>query len=146
MHFKNLLQQSIAAKNTNLIESVQRRAARWIKSYFDPLTIQWTKSSDECLRELEWPSLGQRRNYGCVTMLYAILNKLTPIKFSDYFQINDLLTRSHPLTIRCLPSSINAFCHSFFVNSIFIWNLIPFDVLATSVNHFKLKLKLFVCF
>ena len=62
MHFKNLLQQSIAAKNINLIESVQRRAARWIKSYFDPLTIQWTKSSDECLRELEWPSLGQRRN------------------------------------------------------------------------------------
>ena len=81
------------------------------KSYFDPLIFQWTKSSDECLRELEWASLEQRCNYACVTMLYAILNKFTSIKFSDYFQINDLPTRSHPLTIHCLPSSINAFRH-----------------------------------
>ena len=109
----NVVWTLYTAKNINLIESVQCRAARWIKSYFDPLTFQWTKSSDECLRELEWPSLEQRHNYACVTMLYAILNKFTPIKFSDYFQINDLPTQSHPLTIRCLPSSINAFRHSF---------------------------------
>ena len=38
--------------------TAQHRAAKWIKS---SLTFQWTKSSDECLRELEWPSLEQRR-------------------------------------------------------------------------------------
>ena len=84
--------------------------------------------------------------HACVTILYTILNKLTPIKFSDYFQINDLSTCSHPLTVHCLPSSINDFRHSFFVNSIFMWNSIPFDVLTTSVNHFKLKLNYVFCF
>jgi len=42
----------MSAKNINKIESVQRRAAKWIKSSFDPLTFQWSKSSDVCLREL----------------------------------------------------------------------------------------------
>ena len=101
------------SKNIGLIESVQRRAARWIKSFFDPLTLQWSKSSSECIRELGWPSLELRRNYACIVMLYTILNNLTPIKFSDYYQLNELSTRSHPLTIYPLPSSINGYRYSF---------------------------------
>ena len=37
------------SKNIDLLESVQCRAAQWIKSSFDPLTLQWTKSSSECI-------------------------------------------------------------------------------------------------
>ena len=81
------------SKNINLIELVQHKAARWIKSSFDPTTFQWTKSSDECIRELRWPFLELRNSYVCVVMLYAILNN------SDYFQLNYLPIRSHPLTI-----------------------------------------------
>jgi len=53
------------------------RAAKWIKSSFDPLTFQWSKTSDVCLKELAigWPSLEKRRYYACITMLYAILHK-----------------------------------------------------------------------
>ena len=40
------------SKNIDLIESVQRRAARWIKSSFDCTAFRWTKSSSECLDEL----------------------------------------------------------------------------------------------
>jgi len=32
------------AKNINMLESVQRRTAKWIKSSFDPLTFQWYKN------------------------------------------------------------------------------------------------------
>ena len=45
------------SKNTDLMELLQCRAAQWIKSSFDPLTLQCTKSSSECIRELGWPSL-----------------------------------------------------------------------------------------
>ena len=99
------------SKNIGLVESVQRRAARWIKSFFDPLTSQWTKSSSECIRELGWPSLELRCNYACIVMLYTILNNPTPIKFSEYYQLNKLSTRSHPLTIYSLQwLSIFLFC------------------------------------
>ena len=45
------------SKNINLLEPVQQRAARWIKSFFDSLTLQWTKSSGECIRGFGWLSL-----------------------------------------------------------------------------------------
>ena len=128
------------AKNIDLIESVQRRAARWIKSSFDPLTLQWTKSSSECIRELGWPSLELRRTYACIVILYAILSNLTPITFSEYYQLNELSTRSHPLTIYPLPSSINGYRYSFFVNSVFLWNSVLHDVLSAPWSFFKYKL------
>ena len=60
------------SKNIDLIESVQCRAARWIKSSFDPLTLQWTKSSSECIRELGWPSLELRRTYACIVICFML--------------------------------------------------------------------------
>ena len=77
-------------------------------------------------------------------MLYAILNQFTPIKFSDYFQMNNLPTRSHSLTIHLLPSSINAFRYVFFINCVFTWNSIPFDVLSASTKNVKQRLKCFL--
>ena len=144
LEYCNVVWNLHTSKNIDLIESVQRRAARWIKSSFDSTVFRWTKSSSECLDELRWPSLEMRRNYMCVVMLYAILKNFTPIKFSDYFQLNDFSTRSHSLTILPLPSSINTFRYSFFVNTVFFWNSIPFDVLSTPMNHFKRKLKQFL--
>ena len=35
-----------------LLESVQNRAVRWIKSYWDPSTFRWSKSSSVCIKEL----------------------------------------------------------------------------------------------
>ena len=37
------------SKDISMLESVQRRAARWIKSKYDPNLYKWTKSSDVCL-------------------------------------------------------------------------------------------------
>ena len=47
----------------NLLESVQNRAARWIKSYWDPSALKRSKSSTICIKELNWPSLKIRRQY-----------------------------------------------------------------------------------
>ena len=70
-------------------------------------------------------------------MLYAILNNLTPIIFSEYYQLNKLLTRSHPLTIYLLPSSINGYRYSLFVNLVFLWNSVPYDVLSAPWSFLK---------
>ena len=78
-------------------------------------------------------------------LLYAILNNFTPIKFSDYFQYNELTTRSHPLTIYPISSSINGYQYSFFVNTIFLWNSITYDVLSVPLPFLDINLNNF-CF
>ena len=89
-----------SSKNIELIESVQCRAAQWIKSSFDPLMLQWTKSSRESMRELGWPSLELWCNYVCIVLLYAILNNLTPINFS--IMINLMTSQLIPILWRII--------------------------------------------
>ena len=102
-----------AVGDIKMIESVQHRSARWIKSFYNPVLQKWTKSSDACVSELGWPSLHLRRKYFSVLMIYSIL-KEAPIVFSRYFQFNSLPTRSHPLTL-VLPSGIITKCLSTFL-------------------------------
>ena len=126
-----------------MIELVQHRSARWIKSFYNPVLQKWTKSSDACVSELGWPSLHLRRKYFSVLMIYSIL-KEAPIVFSRYFQFNSLPTRSHPLTLVLPSSSLNAYRHSFFVAAPFLWNTIPFEILSEAKrNIFKFKLRHF---
>ena len=51
-------------KNINTLEHVQLRAARWAAgSRWDTSSYCWSKSSDDCLKELNWPSIHQRPTY-----------------------------------------------------------------------------------
>ena len=128
-----------------LLESVQNRAARWIKSFWDPIAQRWSKSSSVCVRELKWPTLKVRRDYFSIWTLYSILHQATAIDFSSYFHFNNLPTRSHPLTLNLVSSSINAFRHSFFVASPLLWNSVPPDILSQpAAPIFKQKLKHFL--
>ena len=44
--------------NIDLLEKVQRRAARWsCGSQWNPSSLSWSKSSEVCLKELLWPTL-----------------------------------------------------------------------------------------
>jgi len=50
-------------KNINVLESVQRRAARWASnSRWIPSSYCWSKSSDDCFQKLNWPSIQKRHN------------------------------------------------------------------------------------
>jgi len=74
-------------KDKAVLESVQRKAARWIESKYDPCAYQWTKGSDICLEELKWPSLEHRRNYYAVLMLYSILHSFPPSHLMSTFSL-----------------------------------------------------------
>ena len=86
------------SSNIKLIESVQCRAARWICSTWNPQSHQWSKSLDDCISELQWPSLQSRWQFLSLSIFYDIWKGRTGINFSDYFEFNMLCTRSHSLT------------------------------------------------
>ena len=87
------------AKNINCLEHVQHRAAHWASgSRWNPSSYCWTKSSDDCLVELKWPSIHQRHVYFSVCQVHDILHHHNSTK---HFQLsNNTSTRSHPLTIQ----------------------------------------------
>ena len=121
-------------KNSIALERVQNHGSRWIcGSRFCPRTYKWSKSSEECCTELSWPSLSTRRKHLSLTIIYDILHHHISLKFSNYFTFSSAAsTRSHSLSILCKQSSINSYHYSFFVNSVFWWNSIPFDILSTT--------------
>ena len=134
-----------AAQDISLLESVQHRAAHWIKSFWDSSTNKWSKSSINFVNELGWPSLKARRDYISIWTLYSIFHKRIAIDFSKYFQFNTLSTRSHSLTLNLVCSTINTFRHSFFVAVPFLWNFLPPTILSQpTAGSFKHKLKHFL--
>ena len=134
-------------KNTFALEKIQNHGARWIcGSRFCPPTFKWSKSSEECCEELHWPSLSTRRKYLTLTTIYDMLHHHISLPFSDYFTFSTAPTRSHSLSLLCKQSSINSYRYSFFVNSIFLWNSIPFSILSISHHaSFKRLLYSFLC-
>ena len=101
-------------KNISALEKIQNRGAHWVcGSRFCTRTFKWSKSTQDCNRELFWSSLVIRRNYLSVTTMYDILHNHISLHFSDYFIFSDAPTRSHSLSIMCKQSSINSYRYSF---------------------------------
>ena len=123
---------SYTAHDIDLLESVQNRAAHWIKSYWDPSALKWSKSSKICIKELNWPSLNVCQHYiSILTLYYFILCTWNSCyQFHKVIQFNKFTTQTHTLTLNLASSTINTFRHSFYCCSIFmefhtIWNFIP---------------------
>jgi len=103
-------------------------AAHWVcGSRWDPSVFSWTKLSDQCFHQLEWP---------CLKLCHAYLSKLLvtfaplcpPIQGntpSEFFRCNLQLTHSNALFLE-----------------IYIWNKIPFNLLLmTDRNTFRRAVK-----
>ena len=66
-------------KNINSLEHVKHRAACWASGgRWNPCSYSWSKSSDECITELKWPSIHQRHVYFsiCQVMTFYIVTTL----------------------------------------------------------------------
>ena len=85
--------------------SVLACGSRW-----SPMQNRWSKSSDDCLHELCWPTLSSRRNYLSVSMIYDILHgRYNSLNFSDYCSFNSSSTRAHTLSLIPLQSTIDSY-------------------------------------
>ena len=122
-------------RNVKAIESVQRRAARWV-------TGRWSNYShpSEMVKELKWRSLQQRRVDNRLTMIYKMRNGLVGIDTrSILVPMSGMTAAAHPhryLVPRL--GRIDVHTNSFFVRSVVQWNALPNDVAAApSADAFK---------
>ena len=89
------------ALDVNKIEAVQKTApaARWIFAEWNYSNFSWNKFYDDCLHEVNWPSLASCPHYYIIDYLHNMLHKRNYLLFDDYFKINSSATLSHPLCI-----------------------------------------------
>ena len=57
-------------------------------------------------------------------------------KLSDYCKLNTSCTRAHSMTLVPPQSTINSYRFSFFVNTAFLWNTVPYDIVTLSAPKF----------
>ena len=127
-------------KSINSLEHVQRQAARWASgSRWNPCSYSWSKSSDECITELKWPSIHQRHVYFSICQVHDILHCYN---FVNHFQLSNTPTRSNSLSIQPIQSSVSSYRYSFFINSPFYGTL--FLMPSSGLNSLALSTLLFV--
>ena len=129
-------------KNINTLEHVQLRAARWAAgSRWNKSSHCWSKSSEDCVRELKWPPIHRRHTYFSICQVHDIFCNRNCTAFSDYFDLSSI----RPLNIRPASSTINSYRYSFFINSPFLWNAIPCGILQIAESKlFRSALRRFL--
>ena len=110
-----------------LLEKVQRRAARWIFNDYSRFS-----SVSAMLTELSWPSLQTRHKTSRLKILYKILNHQLAISIPSYYLPSMRATRSYPLHYIIPSSSTKSYQYSFFSKSIAEWNTFPLNIIETS--------------
>ena len=113
-------------KDIQCVESVQRRAARFVHKDYSRHS-----SVTSMLQSLEWPDLESRRRENDLTMFYKILSRQVNIDFPSNLEGNSNQTRLTRASLRDLYqfrqhfSSINVHKYSFFVRTVSHWNALP---------------------
>ena len=74
-------------KNIQILEAVQRRAARFVKNDYSSVTAM--------MQDLEWPTLEERRWVIKVTMLFKNLNDIVCIPADQYLVSISNTVRRH---------------------------------------------------
>lgn len=125
----------------NMLERVQRRAARFILSKYSP-----TESVTEMLCTLQLPTLAERRQLARMKFFLLSKNKLnfnttkylTPRRGRNLRGINDY-------TYEVPQQRVNVYANSFFPKTIRQWNALPLPLLhCDSLERFEEGLKEFV--
>ena len=124
-------------ENTSKIESVQRRAARWVSNRH-----RQTSSVGDMLEILEWPSLKIRRRQNRLTTFYKfhtgdlVINSKTKPKKKPTNTYNTRHSHSCSYLLKTRTQDYRE--QSFFPRTVNDWNLLPSEtVLAESVVAFK---------
>ena len=121
------------ASKINKLESVQRRAARFVVGDY-----RTTSSTSQMIHDLEWPSLQQRREDSKVVLVYMIVHALVDIQSTSYLHPQCIATRGHTLR-RAFPfCRTGIYRYSFFPSGIRLWNQLPAH-LATIISLDTLK-------
>ncbi|MEW8547929.1 MAG: reverse transcriptase family protein, partial [Candidatus Thiodiazotropha sp.] len=127
----------IYKKDKIIIENVQRRATRLVKSISH-------MSYENRLRELGLPTLEYRRLRADMVQVYKILNGIDKIDVDKLFTMaSHRRTRGHSLKLFKPRARLNTRRQSFSNRIVDTWNLLPETVVrAPSLNSFKSRLNI----
>ena len=116
-------------------EKVQRRAARWVASDYNPMS-----SVTYLLDQLHWKSLQSRRCIDRLNLLYRVLHHALPsIQLPEYFKPTSYPTRLHHQYRYIIPPTRTlAYQQSYFPRTIKQWNNLPNHIIDTeSLEQFN---------
>ena len=124
-------------RNTNKIEMVQRRCARYVTGNFDR-----TSSVTSMLNCLSWPTLEERRRQYRLAVMYRILHNQVDIHWQSFLTKTSSCTRGHSCRL-FVPFCKNCvYASSFFPRTSKDWNNLTFDPAdAPSLDIFTRKLR-----
>ena len=121
------------SQNINKLETIQRRAARFVMSNYDRHS-----SVSEMLHVLQWSRLQERRNVQSLLIFYKILNGLVDVSLPDGVTPGRTLNRGHSRKFTHILPRINAYKFSFFPRVLPLWNSLPSTVVhAQTYNEFQ---------
>ena len=130
--FKNLVRPQLEHASTvwspytdqdiNKLESVQRRATRWVTRDY-----RYTSSVSAMLRDLNWRTIDQRRIDS--RLVLNVTYDLVAIPASDYLIRNTRLSsRIHPLAYRQITTLKDYYTYTYFPRTIIHWNVLPHHI------------------
>ncbi len=124
-------------QNINKIESVQRKAARFVLS--KPHRRSAPDSVTSMIQQLEWQSLQSRRENASHVFLYRLLNGHLEVPAGYLPAAVTSNTRArHGQKFQHLQANVDSYRHSFMPRTIPSWNLLPAWVVeAESTDAFK---------
>lgn len=120
------------ALNIQKLEAVQRRSARFVMNNYSQ-----TSSVTSMLEILQWTSLEERRARNKAIMMYRIVHGLVAIPTTE---LHPMMTSARGHTNRFLIPYARTllYKHSFFPDSIRIWNNLPQRAVdSTSLDEFR---------
>ena len=141
---RSLLEYSCAVwdphykKDTDRLERVQRRAARFVKHDY-----KWNSSVTQMIRDLGWTSLAHRRKEIRLTLFYKIIHNITTVPTDDILVKADARTRSnHPYKYKHIRTSTNNYKFSFFPRTVPEWNSLDSNTInSDNIDTYKARLK-----
>ena len=109
---------------SNKVESVQRRAARWVTRDY-----RYTSCVSAMIRDLNWRILDQRRIDSRLVLLYKVTYDLVAIPASDYLIRNTRLSsRIHPLAYWQITTLKDYYKYTYFPRTSIHWNALPHHI------------------
>ena len=106
--------------NINKVESIQRRAARFVTNNYDPRSSVTT-----LLQDLNWSTLQHRRQLAKLIMMYRITYHLIQIPSITYLIPSRSGTRGHNIGYLQPSTRVLAYQYSIFPNTIRLWSNLP---------------------
>ena len=120
-------------KDISKLESVQRRAARYVSNRYHN-----TSSPTEMISQLEWNTLQQRRAKIRLITLYKIIHNLIELPKEQYLLPPTSSYQHQALNFQRPFTSTNYLKYSFFPRTIAQWNSLSLDIKSsTNLEGFK---------